>query len=101
MARSPSASWVSSQLGVGSREHWTRHHLDVAAGIAGEGAVTGLDGFAVAAEEIIRSAQVLSCAGIGAVEAERDFEPGQGLAGSARPHQNISPHLIAVGDRSD
>jgi hypothetical protein len=30
---------VSSQLGVGSCEHWTRHHLDGAAGVTGEDAL--------------------------------------------------------------
>src|SRR5712675_93384 len=87
---------VSFQLGIGGCEHWTRHHLDVAAGVAGEGTVTSLDGFAVAAEEIIRTAQVLSCVCIGAVEAERHFEPGYGLGGSAGPHQNDSPLVIVL-----
>src|SRR5215210_6197022 len=48
---------VSAQLRIGGCEYWTRHHLDAAAGVAGEGAVAGLDRFAVAAEQIIRNAQ--------------------------------------------
>ena len=40
---------------------------------------------------------VQSCPGIGAVEAERAFEPGHSLGGSARPHQDVPRDLIAIG----
>jgi hypothetical protein len=44
---------VSSHLGIGGRKKRMRYHLDAESGAARDGAVTGLNRFAVTAEEII------------------------------------------------
>jgi hypothetical protein len=62
-----------------------RHHLDDASGATIDGTVAGRNRFALTAEKIIDHTQVLGCQGMGAVKAERAFEPRQGLGGSARP----------------
>ena len=44
---------VSSHLGIGGRKKRMRYYLDAESGAARDGAVTGLNRFAVTAEEII------------------------------------------------
>src|SRR6267378_1382054 len=87
---------VSAHLRVARREDRMSHELSVSSGAPREGAARCLDGLAVAVEEIIRHANKQSCPGVGPVEAERSFDPGKSLGGSARKNQDISPHLIAV-----
>src|SRR5215469_12557165 len=87
---------VSSQLGVRGREKWMGERLAVASGASGEGAVTGLDGVIVAAEEIIRPTQTLRRQDVAAVKTKRAFEPGQGLRCPARPYQNVSSRVVTV-----
>src|SRR5438874_9661104 len=71
--------------------------LSVSSGGAGQGAVKCLDGLGVALQEIIRHAQVQSCPSVGAVEAERPFEPGHGIGGFACKYQNDPAISIAIG----
>src|ERR1700751_5126700 len=87
---------ISSHLGIGGRKKRMNEGLAVASGAPGEGAVTGLDGVVIAAEEIIRPTQTLRCQDVAPVKAKHPFKPRHPLRGSARPHQNISAHLVTV-----
>src|SRR5215472_13378561 len=86
---------VSAHLRICGCKKRMRLSLDAASGATGEGAITGLDRFAVAAEEIIRDTQILRCQGMRAVKAEGAFEPRQSFLEPACPHQNI-PSLPIV-----
>src|SRR5207248_5891066 len=79
---------VFAHAGIGRREDRMCEELSVSSGSAGQGAVKCIDGLDVAVQEIMRHAQVQSCPSVGAVEAERSFEPGNGIGGFARKYQN-------------
>src|SRR5262249_97520 len=68
---------VSSQLGIGSSKKRMDEQLAGTPRAAGESAVTGRNGVAVTAEEIVCPAQALRCQEVAVVEAERSFEPRQ------------------------
>ena len=65
-----------------------RDHLVAAPGVAGKGTVAGVDGLDEPVQQIISHAEPVGCEAVGRIGAKSAFEPGQGLRGSARPHQN-------------
>src|SRR5215470_268803 len=84
----------SAHLCICGCKNRVRLSLDAASGAAGEGAVTGLDRFAVSVEKIIGDAQVLRCQDMGVVKSKHPFEPRQSFPEPACPHQNIPSRPI-------
>src|SRR5438552_5495050 len=84
------------QLCVAGRQDRPSRELSVASEIAGESAVQGFDGLAIAVEEIIGKTELKGRSRIGAIKAKRAFNPGQSLRRSARPHQDAAPRQKAV-----
>ena len=86
---------ISANLGISRCEDRMCLDLWGASVHAGQGPIRCLNGTVVAVEEIIRHPDVHSCPSTGAVEAKRSFEPGDGLNGFARKHQNGSALNVA------
>src|SRR5215831_11088005 len=87
---------ASAHLSVCSRKKRVGEQLNATSRAPGKGSITSLDSLAVMMKEIMCHAHVLGRNDMGAVKAERAFEPGQRLRCSPRPHQNGAPHLVAV-----
>src|SRR5215472_11097129 len=87
----------SIQLCVGGRQNRPSRKLGVMSEITGEGTIHGFDALAVPVEEIIGRTEKKGRSRIGTIKAKSAFKPGQGLGGSARKQQNVTPRRKALG----
>ena len=88
---------LSAELRVGGRKHWMREHLGVATRVAGQGSVARIDALAVPADKVIRHAELRRRPPVGAIKAQRPFQPRDPLRSLTRPYQNAAAVGIGTG----